>query len=509
MPLVPLSDWPAPSGSAQPAAHPLAVDDVRYVGDPVACVVAASRYVAEDACELIDVDYEPLEPLVDYQRADEGPLVHPDLGSNVAFAAESPPDPELEAVFESADHVLVETIRAGRVSNVPMETRGLVARWEPGADQLTIWLSTQNPHQLRDYFAELHELPTNNVRVIMGDTGGAFGQKGFAGRDEVCVTLMARALARPVKWIEDRQENLMASNHARAEQTTVRVASTADGIIQAVHVDFLDDVGAYPNFPPEAIPMVFMLMFPGPYRVPATGGRSARCSPTTCMRSAYRGPWMLETTARETVIDLLARDLGIDRAEIRRRNVLQPEDLPHKTGSGLDYENVSPAATLEQVLEMSGYEAFKVEQEAARAQGRYLGLGVSLYIEPTAMGGGSSFGVEVANVRIEPSGKVNVLMGTASHGQSLETTMPQIVAEHLGVPLEDVTLVQGDTAVSPYGGGTRARAAPWPPAAWPGSPRCGYARRCSRSLRTCSRPRPPTSRSPTASSRSRGRRTRR
>jgi carbon-monoxide dehydrogenase large subunit len=454
LPLLPLAPWPTPSQATLPATYPLAIDDVRFVGDPVAVVVADSRYIAEDACELVDVDYEPLPPLVDYRRAAEHPPIHPDLADNVSWALQSPDDPALDAAFVAAEHVFVETIRAGRVTNVPMETRGIVADWRPGADELVVWLSTQNPHQARDYFAQIHALAVNQVRVIMRDVGGGFGQKGFHGRDELCVTLLSRRLGRPVKWIEDRQENLIASNHARAEEVVVKVATSRDGVIEAIFVDFLDDVGAYPNFPPEAIPMVFQLMFPGPYRVPRYGWRVRTVFTNTCARSAYRGPWMLETTARETVMDMIARELGIDPAEIRRRNVLTPDDLPHTTPSGAQYTDISPAATLEQALELAGYDAFAAEQERARAEGRYLGMGISLYVEPTAMGGGSAFGVEVANVRVEPSGVVSVLMGTASHGQSLETTMAQVVAEHLGVPIEDVVLVQGDTATAPYGGGT-------------------------------------------------------
>jgi carbon-monoxide dehydrogenase large subunit len=454
LPLLPIAPWPSPSHATLPATHPLAIDDVRFVGDPVAVVVAESRYVAEDACELIDVEYEPLVPLVDYRLAMEAPPIHPDLADNVSWALESPHDPDLAAAFAACDHVFEETIRSGRVTNVPMETRGIVAQWQPGAEELTVWLSTQSPHQARDYFAQIHELAVNHVRVIMGDVGGAFGQKGFHGRDELCVTMLSRALARPVKWIEDRQENLMASNHARAEEVAVRVGTSHEGVIEAVFVDFLDDVGAYPNFPPEAVPMVFQLMFPGPYRVPHYGWRVRTVFTNTCARSAYRGPWMLETTARETVMDMLARELGIDRAEIRRRNVLRDGDLPHTTKSGATYEDISPAATLEQALELAGYDGFAARQERARSEGRHLGMGISLYVEPSAMGGGSAFGVEVANIRIEPTGMVNVLMGTASHGQSLETTMIQVVAEHLGVAIEDVVLVQGDTASAPYGGGT-------------------------------------------------------
>jgi aerobic carbon-monoxide dehydrogenase large subunit len=442
------------SGALVADMHPLAKDDVRYVGDPVVIVVATSRYIAEDGCDLVEVDYEPLTPVVDYESAAESThLVHDELGTNLSWQGATEPDPELDAAFAASAMVVERTFHQQRQANVPMETRGLIAQWDPASEELTIWISTQNPHEVRLYYSAIMGVPEHRIRVIMRDVGGGFGAKFFVARDEVSVVIAARRLRRPVKWIEDRRENLIASNHAREEKLTVRMGVDKGGLITAVYIDYMDCLGAYPLNPPEISCFLATAMFPGPYRVPKYGYRAQTVFTNTCARGAYRGPWMMETVARESMMDIVARELGLDPLEFRRRNVIASDELPFTTASGLVYENISPAETLEQAAEIGQYQQFREAQAEARAAGRLVGIGVSLYVEPTAIGVGAQ-GVEVANIRIEPTGKVNVLMGTASHGHSLETTMVQVVAEHLGVALDDVILRQGDTAVSPYGGGT-------------------------------------------------------
>jgi aerobic carbon-monoxide dehydrogenase large subunit len=453
MPLLP--PWFPGVPSAQPNLYPLAREDVRYVGDPVALVVAESRYVAEDACELVDVEYEPQEPVLDYVAAgsEASPVVHSELESNVVSVTESPPDEGLEAAFAQSDHVFAETIRTGRCTQVPMETRGIVASWDPGMQELTVWHSGQGPHFARAYFAAMLGVAEHSVRVIQRDVGGAFGQKMFQGRDELCVVIAARRLGRPIKWIEDRQENLTAASHSGEEQMTVKVGVGDDGIIKAVGIELVVDAGAYPAMPADMNSGLVVAWFTGPYRTPSYGFAARQAYTNTCQLGPYRGPWVIETTAREIMMDIVARRIGMDPAEFRRRNIIRPDELPYQLSTGIVFENISPTETLEQALELSGYAQFREEQRRAREQGRYLGIGICSYIEPTAFGGGQTLGIEAATIRVEPSGTVTVLMGFGSHGQSVETTMAQVVADRLGVPFDSVMIVQGDTASAPFGAG--------------------------------------------------------
>jgi len=433
--------------------RPLAETDVRFVGDPIALVVAESRYVAEDACELVEVDYDPLPAVIDAETAaDHVGLVHPELGSNVAVQIASPPDPELDAIFESAPHVITETLVQHRHTNVPMETRGVVAQFTPATGDLDVWLSTQNPHEARQTCARALGIPEHHVRVRAGDVGGGFGQKFFTQRDELTVIAAAHHLGRAVKWIEDRRENLIAANHARADRVTVRLALDDDAHLLGVHLDHLEDCGAYPVGGTGGIGPFMAMLFPGPYRVPKLGFRTTAVWTNTCGRGAYRGPWMMETVAREEILDLAARAVGVDPLELRRRNCIHADELPFTTAGGLVLDHVTPSETLEQAVDLIDYDAVRAEQ-ARDGDGRLLGVGLGLYVEPTSMASGN-LGVETATVRVQPSGTVTVHLGTGSHGQSVETTMAQVVAEHLGVELDDVVVVQGDTATAPFGGGT-------------------------------------------------------
>lgn len=440
-----------PPETATVPGHVLAPGDVRFVGDPVALVVAEDRYLAEDALELIDIDYEPLAPVVDYEQAATSPhLVHPELGTNLG-ASGSGSDPELAQVLESAHLVMTETFHQQRQCNMPMETRGLVAHWQRHAGRLDLWASTQSPHELAFTAARILGIGEHQVRVHMGDVGGAFGQKVYSGRDEMAVLLAARDLGRPIKWIEDRRENLMASNSARVDRLTVTMAVDSGGRILGAEIDHLSDSGAYPLGGAPAKSALMVSMFPGPYRVGRLVWSAATVFTNTVGRGAYRGPWQMETVGRELMMDLVARELGMDPLDFRRRNVIERAELPHTSATGRVYERISPAETLEQAAEMIGYRAFRVEQADARAQGRLLGMGLSLFVEPTSTGIGA-FGAEGAVVRVEPDGSVTVHMGTGSHGQSLETTIAQVVADELGVDMDKVALRQGDG--TPYGFGT-------------------------------------------------------
>lgn len=433
---------------------PLAEGEVRFVGDPVALVVAVDRYVAEDAAELVVVDYDPLPPVIDYRTAaDSDELVHAECPGNLAGAMSGRPAAELDPIFAAAPHVVRQRIFQQAYAPVPMETRGLIADWSAPTGEMTIWAATQSAHGLRGFCARLLGIPEHRVRVVARDTGGGFGQKVVAQREDICVMLAARKLRTALKWIEDRQEHLLSAGMARHEYGDARMAFDADGHILAAAIDHVQNVGAYPIPSPITAGVVVGLLFPGPYRVPAATFDAKFVYTNTVGRVAYRGPWQFESVAREVLLDTAARRMGLDPVELRRRNMLRREDLPLANPNGMPYSDVTPRETFEQALEMLDYESFREQQRRARAQGRYLGVGTCTYLEPTA--GGTPFhSTEGATIRIEPSGKVNVYVAGGSCGNSLETTVIQLAADAIGVDAADVHSVQGDTAVTPFGAGT-------------------------------------------------------
>jgi carbon-monoxide dehydrogenase large subunit len=431
---------------------PLADGEARFVGDPVALVVATDRYVAEDATDIVEVDYEPLRPIVDYasgQRAD--PLVHEAYPHNVAGALGAPMSVDLAAAFDGAAKVVRETIRQQAYVPVPIETRGMVAEWS--GDELTVWSATQAPHEVRMFLARLLGLAENQVRVVMRDTGGGFGQKIMPLREDMCIALAAMKLPAALKWIEDRRENLLAAGMSRHEHGDAQMAFDDEGRILGAYIDHVQDVGAYPTPWPVGTAMAVGMLFPGPYRVPAAGYLTTSVFSNTSGRAAYRGPWQFESVAREVLLDIAARRLGIDPVELRRRNLLRQDELPTANPNGMPYSDVTPFETFEQALAMLDYDAFREEQAAARTQGRYLGVGTCTYVEPTTSGMPYS-ATEGATIRIEPSGKVNVYVAGGSTGNSLETAVVQLTADALGVDIADVRTIQGDTAVTPFGAGT-------------------------------------------------------
>ena len=432
----------------------MAEGDVRFAGEPVALVIAESRYIAEDAAELIEIDIEPSTAVVGVAAAlaAGAPIVHGELGSNVAGTIPATVDPVLDDIFASAAHVVTETFTQHRYACVPMETRGVVSHWDAFRRQLTVWISTQGPHGVRGFLGRVLGVPENQIRVIMGDVGGGFGQKMFMLPDEVAVVLAGKRLGRPVKWIEDRRENLMAGQHARDDRMTVSFALDANGVIGGVRAELVEDVGSFAAAGSSAIGFVGLL-FPGPYKIPRVGFSATAVYTNTCGRCSYRGPWMMETVVREQMMDVVARRVGLDPLELRRRNVVNEADLPFTTAAGMVYDSVSIGSSLEQAADMVDYEAFRRDQARAREEGRLLGVGLGLYVEPSGLAMGS-MSSEAAIISIGVNGKVQALMSSASHGQSVETTVAQVVADELGVDFEDVTVIQGDTAAAPFGPGT-------------------------------------------------------
>ena len=449
-------------GADQTPRRVLADGDVRFVGDVIAMVVAESRYLAEDAAELVSVDIEADDPVVTSAQAlaEGSPTVHHELPSNLSGVLPAKDSPGLDGLLDGAAHVFHETFTQHRYVCVPMETRGLVAEWDPSTERLEIVLACQGVHAPRLFYSQVLGLPEDAIHIVMRDVGGSFGQKAFPTREEQAVVVAAMVLGnRPVKWIEDRAENLISGGHSREESLEVIAATDERGVLLAGRAHHIENVGAYPSVANGQMAGTASIMFPGPYHWsgPGSVAYSGQALYTnTCGLCAYRGPWMMETTGREQMIDVIAGQLGIDPLEFRRRNVISRSELPFTNPMSMVYDGVSPEECLDQAAELIGYDQFRKEQEQARADGRLLGIGLSLYIEPQrGIGPGGSYG---ATIRIEPSGKVSVYMGTGSHGQSIETTMTQIVADEMGVNVEDVRFVQGDTAATPYGqltGGSR------------------------------------------------------
>jgi len=434
--------------------YPLAVGDVRFVGDPMALIIAESRYLAEDAAELIEIDYDDIaDPVMDYDTAlaGDGNDVHPNRPGNVVMQMAVPLADDGRAAVEGAAHVVSQTFVQHRYSMIPMECRGVLAHWEPFDHRLDVWMSSQNPHEARLAFSRATGVPENQIRVQIGDVGGGFGLKSFVGREEIVIVLAAYVLGRAVKWTEDRRENLIASAHARQEKCDVTLAVDDDGTIVAAEVKHFDDAGAYPMPGGSAGPLVGMLLT-GPYRVPYLGWESTAIYTNTCGSASYRGPWMMETTAREQMIEYTARQIGLEPLEFRRRNIIHTSEQPFNSAGGMVIENVTPEETLEQAAAEIGYDAFRAEQARATAQGRYLGIGFAVYVEPQP--GVAAYANEPANVRMHPDGRVDVFIGSGAHGQGLETTTAQLVAENLGIDFDDVTVRQGDTDSTPFGPGT-------------------------------------------------------
>jgi len=433
-----------------PVQRPLAVGRVTHVGEPLAVVVADTRYIAEDAAGLVfaDIDYE--DPVVTMAQAANGPPVHEGLASNLSAQAATPDDPELDRIIAGAAHVVTGTITHQRQVHTPMETRGLVVQ-KQGSGELSIWQACQSPHMAARYYSIAFGLPDHHVRVIAKDVGGAFGLKVQPGREEIAVVAAGLLLGRPIKWIEDRIENLTAGYQAREQEMRIKMAFDADARLLAAQVEYDCNVGAFPAG--ADCNSLGMMMFPGPYKLPRYGFKAKGWYSNTCGQAPYRGPWMIESLARETMLDKAARQIGIDPVEIRLRNLISKEDQPFSMPTGPVIDRTTPRETLQAALDKIGYKAFRAEQAAARAAGRYLGIGLAVYVEPTTM---AMFGVlssDVANIRVETNGKITATISTHSQGHGTATTMAQVVADELGVDIEDVTVLEDDSSRGGFGPG--------------------------------------------------------
>src|ERR1700723_3029395 len=457
--LMSLMGWAGPT----PEFTLLATDKVRLVGDPVAVVIAESRYLAEDGCELVEVEYDALPAVVNAPFAldPSSPPLFVNLGDNISRPHSRNEFGDVAGTFARADRVVDFHIDVHRHQNVPMEGRGCVASWDADLGALTVYAATQSVHVTRNGVAARRGLEGDKVRVLAGDIGGSFGLKIGASREELAVAAASRHLGRPVKWVEDRGENLIASGHAREESFDVRAAVSNDGDLLGLDVKVIIDTGAYPGMGMGAmVPDIMQAMLPGPYKLAALGFESTAVITNKATYVAYRGPWASETFVRERVLDLIAKDLGLDPVEIRLRNIAARTDPPASMITGRPLVGVTTIEALERVVQLVDLPAFRRRQAQARAQGRYLGIGLATFIEaaPGPRGPDGALGSESMRLRLEEDGIVALFTGQMPHGQSHQTTLAQIAADEFGVPFEQVRVVVGDSDVVPFGltGGSRS-----------------------------------------------------
>jgi carbon-monoxide dehydrogenase large subunit len=460
--LMALMGWAGPT----PEFTLLATDKVRFVGDPVVIVIAESRYLAEDGCELVEVEYDDLPPVANASFAlDPGsPPLFANLGDNIARLHSRHEFGDVSATFANADRVMEFHIDVHRHQNVPMEGRGCVASYYAGQGVMTVYAATQSVHVSKIAVAMRLGMEQDKVRVLAGDIGGSFGLKIGASREELAVAAASRDLDRPVKWVEDRGENLTASGQAREESFDVRAAVSNDGDLLGLDVSVIVDTGSYPGMGMGAmVPDIMEAMLPGPYKIAALGFESTAVTTNKASYVAYRGPWASETFVRERILDLIARDLALDPLEVRLRNAAPRTDPPASMITGRPLAGVTTRESLERVAGIVDIPAFRRRQAEARARGRYLGIGVATFIEaapgPRSPEGPSGpMGMESMRLRLEEDGIVVLFTGQMPHGQSHQTTLAQIAADEFGVPFEQVRVVVGDSDVVPFGltGGSRS-----------------------------------------------------
>ncbi|HEV3061429.1 MAG TPA: molybdopterin cofactor-binding domain-containing protein [Vicinamibacterales bacterium] len=458
--------WLIPNSDLKVATYPqLAKDVVRYVGDCVAVVVAENRYEAQDALDLIDVDYEPLPPVVDPQKAaaQGAPQLHAEIPGNQAFHW-TVAGGDVDAAFAKADVIVKDRIIQQRLIPTAMEPRAALARWVQPTGELTVWNTTQNPHILRFLASVITGVAEDKLRVIAPEVGGGFGSKIAAYPGEFIAIFCSMKLGRPVKWTETRSENYQATTHGRDHVQEVEIAATRDGKILGLRCTVWAGMGAYLSTAAPGIPTILHgLMLSGPYSVPAVKEDVYGVYTNTTPVEAYRGAGRPEATFMlERILDKLSDHLKIDPVEIRRRNLLPPFEDGCAVVTGLSYDSGNYQRALDKALDHVNYKDLRAEQARLRAQGRYLGIGVCNYVEICGLGPSQVAGAvgfqgglwESAIVRFHPSGKVNVFIGASPHGQGEETTFAQIVSDELGVDVNDVKVIHGDTDTTPMGWGT-------------------------------------------------------
>ncbi len=450
------------------AIYPLARGKVRFVGEAVVAIIADSRYVAEDAMELVEIDYAPLPNIVDPQAAaQEGaPLLHDAAGTNILVKREFRRG-DIEAVMLAAPVIVGACFRFHRKTPLAIENRTYLAEYDQGKRALTLHSSTGSPGIIRDALVEILDIPGSRVRVIAPDVGGSFGGKGSLYPEEILVCAVARHLGRPVKWTGDRLEDLSSTSQAFDETIDAQLAVDAQGTILGLRADVIGDVGAYSIYPWTAglEPVQVISFMPGPYRVPVYHGKVRGVATCKSPTGPYRGVGRpTSTLVMERLIDMAAHRLGMDPTEMRRCNLIRPEEFPYKTAPGIVWDRSGFLEALEGGCALIEYDSLRRKQKEARAAGRWMGIGVACYAELSGIGSRISAspgmpintGTEIATIKIDPSGSITASFGIASHGQGLETSLAQIVADELGARMEDITVVHGDTAAVSHSTGTYA-----------------------------------------------------
>jgi len=464
-PLTAMSRMPNYHGTA---IFALALGKVRYVGEPVVGVVAESRYQAEDALELIAIDYEPLPVVIDPEQAvqSDAPLLHEDAGTNVLVSREFKRG-EVDEAFVTAPIRVGGRFRMRRKTPVAIEPRACAAAYDATRAALTLHSATQVPGIVRDALAIALDMPGEQIRVIAPDVGGGFGGKGSLYPEEIFVSAMARRLGRPVKWTADRMEDLVSSSQGFDEIVDAEIALDADGHLIALSADVIGDVGAFSIYPWTCClePVQVVSFLPGPYRLAHYRGRVRAVATSKAPMGPYRGVGRpISTFVMERLMDMAAVKLGLDAREIRRRNLINDDELPYKIASGIVWDKSGFQESLDAACAAVDYDALRIKQKTARAQGRWIGIGIACYAEltgigsriPVAPGMPINTGTETAAISIDEDGAITAAFGVASHGQGLETTLAQVVAEHLGARVEDIRIIHGDSNAVLGGTGTYA-----------------------------------------------------
>lgn len=447
--------------------HAIAVERATWVGEPVVAVVAQTRAAAEDGVAALSVSFEPLPVVADMETAlaPETPLIHPELGDNLVFHRLHEKG-EVDAAFASAAHVVEATFHTGRHTGVCMEPRSILANYSRPENQLTVHHSTQAPHMMQTIFAKHLDLPEGNVRVICGDVGGSYGIKVHVYPDEMAVAAIAKAMARPVKFVADRLESFASDIHARDHRIKGRMGVDGEGRIVALEIDDLTGIGPYSVYPrTSAIEGNQVVnLCGGPYDFQTYRAQTTvvlQNKTPTCQYRAVGHP--IATAVTEGLVDLAAEAAGLDPAEIRRRNLVADDAYPYTSAANMRFEGLSHHASLEKLLKLMNYDALRAEQAALRKQGIHRGIGLASFIELTnpspfmyGIGGARISAQDGCTVRMDPDGSVVALSGVTEQGQGTDTILAQVVAEGVGVPIDRVRVITGDTQVTPYGGGTWA-----------------------------------------------------
>ena len=454
-------------GLKSPPQHALAVDRACWVGEPVVAVVATTRAAAEEAATLVEVDYDPLPAVTDTMTAldPDTPLIHPDLGDNLAFQRLHE-EGDVDAALAEAHKVVSARFRTARHTGVTLEPRSILVDWNPAEGQMTAWHATQAPHMMQTVLATHLDIPESRVRVICGDVGGSYGIKVHVYPDEVATAAIARVMARPVKFIADRLESFTSDIHARDHEIEARIAVAEDGKILAIDVDDWTGIGPYSVYPrTSAIEGNQVVnLCGGPYDFANYRAQTTvvfQNKAPTCQYRAVGHPIAVAIT--EGLVDMAAAAIGMDPVEIRRRNMYADDAYPVTSPAKMRFEGLSHHASMNKLMEMIDYDALRADQAEARKQGKHRGIGIASFIELTnpspfmyGIGGARISAQDGCTVRMDPDGSVVALSGVTEQGQGTEAMLSQVVAEGVGVTPDKVRVITGDTQVTPYGGGTWA-----------------------------------------------------